>query len=410
MPRFTFARGNAMRLISLPLYGLGRLVGLVVRRQPGLWVFGCGSGVGEGALALYRFARDADPSLRLVWLTRDSADLERARELGIPAIPRDGWRGFWTTLRAQVIVMTHGYGDVNRYGVHGGFVVQLWHGIPLKRIQLDSAVTFHTPFLPDAVFRRAYRRAARAIRVMPAASEVSAGRLRTAFGLPHDRVVVTGDPRDDVLLRGTEESRSHSARSLLEAALGHPFDRETRVLLFAPTWRDGLADPGIPTPEDWPQIATFLDATTSVLLLRPHPHGVGDYREGTRFSERIRMLDSSLVVDVTPILPAISVLITDFSSIAFDFALTERPIAFLAPDAGQYAQTRGLYEPYREFSGGTDVRSWPELLALLTDPSAMDGLRKHAVGLATRVHDFHDGRNTHRVYEQIMIRLRAARR
>ena len=394
-----------MRLISLPLYAFGRLVGLVVRRRPGLWVFGCGSGVGEGALALYRHARATDPSLRLVWLTRDSADLERARALGIPALPHNHWRGFWATLLAQVIVITHGFGDVNRYGVSGGFVVQLWHGIPLKRIQLDSAVTFRTRFLPAALFRSSYRRTAAAIRLVPAASKVSAARLRTAFGLPPERVVVTGDPRDDVLLRGTEEARVASARTVLETSLGQDIDAGANVLLYAPTWRDGRVDPGIPTGDEWRQIATFLGTTDSILLLRPHPHSLGDYRGGTEFSDRIRMLEGASLTDITTILPAVAVLITDYSSIAFDFALTSRPIAFLAPDATLYAHARGLYEPYTEFSGGTDVRSWTAVLALLADPVAMEGLRRHATALAKRHHAYFDGRNTERVYEQIATHL-----
>ena len=396
-----------MRLISLPLYGFGRLVGLFVRRRPGLWVFGCGSGVGEGALTLYRFVYVTDPSLRLVWLARDSADLERARALGISALPGTSWRGFWATLRAQVIVITHGYGDVNRYGVKGGFVVQLWHGIPLKRIQLDSAITFRTKFLPAGLFRSSYRRVARAIRLVPAASEISATRLRTAFGLPSERVVVTGDPRDDVLLRGTEEARVRSARTLLESAFGHELEAGVRMLLYAPTWRDGQVDPGIPNGDEWRQIATFLDSTDSILLLRPHPHSVGDYRGGTEFSDRIRMLEGASLADITPILPAVAVLITDYSSIAFDFALTSRPIVFLAPDATQYAHTRGLYSPYSEFSGGTDVGSWTAVLALLADPSAIEELGRHAAALAKKHHAYHDGGNTERVYEQIVTRLGA---
>ena len=47
-------------------------------------------------------------------------------------------RGFWLTARAGVVVITHGFGDVNRYAVSDAFIVQLWHGIPLKRISSTS--------------------------------------------------------------------------------------------------------------------------------------------------------------------------------------------------------------------------------------------------------------------------------
>ena len=388
-----------MRLLSLPLYAFGRLASLLVRRRDDRWVFACGAGLGEGALELYRHAAEADPSLRLAWLARDRAELAQARDLGLTAVLRSSRRGFRATLRARVVVVTHGLGDANRFGVHGAFVVQLWHGIPLKKIQLDSPVTFGGRLSPRRMLRFLYRRNTSAIGLVPAASEVSAARLRTAFGLPADRVVVTGDPRDDVVLRPPAPARALLARSIGEYG-------GDRILLFAPTWRDGDPDPAIPSDAEWEAIAAFLDATSSVLVLRPHPHGVGDYRAGPATSARIRMLPASAQNDINPVLPAVDVLVTDYSSIAFDFALLARPIAFLAPDAQEYAATRGLYEPYREFSGGSEVATWPALLALLADKAALQRLADHAAQLAAIHHEYRDGRNTERVYEELLTRLR----
>jgi CDP-glycerol glycerophosphotransferase (TagB/SpsB family) len=408
--RFTFARGNAKKLLSLPLYALGGIAGLVVPRRPGTWVFGCGSGLGEGALALALYAREQDPVPSITWLARNAAELGQARALGLPAVLRSSRHGFWRTLRAEVVVVTHGLGDANRFGVRGGFVVQLWHGIPLKRIQLDSPVTFRGRFTPRfvaAMLRVLYRRSNAAIRLLPAASEYSARRLRTAFGLAGERVVVTGDPRDDVLVRGTEASRTDSARRLLRQSLGEL--GTSRVLLYAPTWRDGDRDPGVPSGPEWQAIADYLETSDSVLVLRPHPHSVGDYDAGPALSPRIHLLDAASQNDITPVLPAVALLITDYSSIAYDFSLTGRPIAFLAPDLDDYARSRGLYEPYAHFSGGTEVRSWPELLALLeradSDAAVLEALRQHSAGLATECHSFHDGRSTERVYGEILARL-----
>jgi CDP-glycerol glycerophosphotransferase len=420
--RFTFATGNAKKLLSVPLYALGGIAGLAVPRRAGSWVFGCGSGLGEGALALMLYAREQSPAPSATWLARNTAELEQASALGLPAVLRSSWRGFWRTLRAEVIVVTHGLGDANRFGVRGGFgarrgfgvrgsfVVQLWHGIPLKRIQLDSPVTFRGRFTPGfvaAMLRGLYRRNMSAIRLLPAASEYSAQRLRTAFGLAADRVVVTGDPRDDVLLRGTEQSRLDSARQLLRRSLGEL--GSPRVLLYAPTWRDGERDPGVPSDFEWQAIADYLEASDSLLVLRPHPHSVGDDDAGPAASARIRMLDAASQNDITTVLPAVDLLITDYSSIAYDFALTGRPIAFLAPDLDDYTASRGLYEPYTHFSGGTEVRSWPELLALLTradsDAAVLEVLRAHSSELAAECHAFRDGRSTERVYGEILARL-----
>jgi CDP-glycerol glycerophosphotransferase len=413
-PGFTFATGNAKKLFALPGYALGALASVLVPRRGDLWVFGSGPGVGEGALALYRTAKADRPDRPMLWLARDDRDLAAARSLGIPAVLKSSARGFWSTLRARVVVVTHGFGDANRYAIRGAFVVQLWHGIPLKLINLDSPATLRTRLLPDStlvrrMLRLMYRTAARSIDLMPAASEVSAHRLRTAFDLDDRRVVVTGDPRDDVLLAGTEAERSAAARSLVFDRLGTaPTDQ--RILLYAPTWRDGDVDPGIPSADEWRQIAAYLEATHSLLLVRPHPHGVGDYAAGPDASARIALFDSRLCTDVTPVLPAVDLLITDFSSIAFDFALAGRPIVFLAADVERYSASRGLYVPYESFSGGSEVATWPQVLQLVrgidTDPAARARAVGHSESLAATHHAFRDGGNTGRVYVRITTRLK----
>lgn len=397
VPSFTFARGNATKLLSLPLYVFGWAASMVVRRRDKLWVFACGSGIGEGALELYRFARTADPSLRLVWLVRSRTELGDARQRGLKAATRSSWRGFRLTLRARVVVVTHGLGDANRFGMHGAFIVQLWHGIPLKRIQLDSPSTFRG-FAPRLT-RALYRRSASRIDLVPAASEVSAERLRSAFGLSAERVVVTGDPRDDVLFRDRD-----AARIVLTRGIGE-FGAD-RVVLYAPTWRDGESDPSIPTDAEWASIAAHLDSNSSVLVVRPHPYSVGDYRAGTNVSSRIRLLPASTQNDINAVLPAVDILITDYSSTTFDFALLGRPIVFLAPDAETYTRTRGLYEPYRQFSGGSDVATWGDVITLLSDDRALSRLSAHAHSLVQAHHTFRDGRNTERLYAELRRRLK----
>ncbi len=391
---FTFAAGNARKVAALALYALGAIASLVTRRRDDVWVFGSGSGLGEGALALYEHA--AGRGITRVWLASTPRELDVARARGMTATLKQSWRGFRFTLRAGVIAITHGFGDVNRFGTRGAFVVQLWHGIPLKRIQLDSPVTFAGRF--PKLLRWAYARSAANIDLVAAASQWSAARLASAFGLSADRVAITGDPRDDVLFRTSRDD----ARAGLELGLeqGHGLGLGL-VVLYAPTWRDGDTDPTIPTSEEWDAIAAWLEARDGTLVLRPHPHSVGDYAVGPARSPRIRMLDSSTHPDITPVLPAFDLLVTDYSSIAFDFALTGGGVAFLAPDVDRYTAARGLYEPYRSFSGGLEVSTWAELLTVLENPAP---LRAHAARLAQLHHAFHDGGNTARVFDEVIAR------
>jgi CDP-glycerol glycerophosphotransferase len=406
--RFTFAAGNAGKALALPLYGLGALISLLVPRNGNLWVFGSGSGVGEGALALLQYVRKTDPGIRVLWLARNDKDAADATALGIASVRARSPRGFWATIRARVVVVTHGFGDANRFGVRGALVVQLWHGIPYKHIHLDSPATLQIPFFSRfgavrRLVRHAYERSTRGIGMFATASPLAAARIRTAFALGPDRVLVTGDPRDDVLVTETRDG----ARARVAALLGIT-SLPARVLLYAPTWRDGRADAAVPTAADWPRIATFLDATDSILLIRSHPHGLGDYSAG--LSPRVRLLGTTLQADVTPLLPAVDILITDYSSIAFDYSLVGGEIVLLAPDVAEYSLGRGVYEPYGDFSGGTEVTTWAAAVDLLEtidkNPKDRKALRDHTAWLRDRVHAFSDGNNTKRVFEAIRARLR----
>ncbi|HEX3680361.1 MAG TPA: CDP-glycerol glycerophosphotransferase family protein [Galbitalea sp.] len=414
MARFTFATGNLKKVLALPLYGLGTLAGVAVPRSKKLWVFGSGSGVGEGSLALLLHTRGVDPALRLVWLTRNAADETNAKSLGIATASKRSVRGFWLTLRARVVVVTHGFGDANRFGVHGAYVVQLWHGIPFKHIHLDSPATVSIPvFSRFGVARRAirsaYLRSARGIQLFATASPIAAARIRTAFGLPADRVVITGDPRDDILAtESRDDARAKVASLLRETGL-----RETglpeHVLLYAPTWRDGAEDPLIPAAADWERIIAYLDATESILLIRSHPLGAGDYSVGAELSPRIRMLGANLQGDITPLLPAVDTLITDYSSIAFDYSLIGGPMVFLAPDVLTYSSSRGSYEPFSDFTGGFEVADWTGVVELLRERDTSAATRKrmteHTQWLAGRNFSYSEGGNTARVYDEIVARL-----
>ncbi|WP_235451395.1 CDP-glycerol glycerophosphotransferase family protein [Yonghaparkia sp. Root332] len=413
MARFTFSAGNARALARAPLYGLGALAARLVPRDPSRWVFGSGIGVGEGALALWELCRDRDPQRRLVWLASSDEELADAIARGMRAVPARGIRGFWETLRSGVVIVTHGLGDVNRYGSSRALVVQLWHGIPLKRLHLDTGAALRLPLIGSlpgarALMARLYRAGSSRIALFPVASELVAARVRSAFGLPSSRVRVLGDARDDVLLHGDADARRAAARALVESVVG-VLPESARVVLYAPTWRDGETDPAIPTEQEWRAIAEWAERVDAVLLIRSHPLGAGSYAAGPALSPRIRLMGRDLLGDATPALPALDALVTDYSSIAFDAAIAGVPSVFFAPDLARYLSTRGLYTPYRAFSGEDPATTWSRTLERLDGALDEGSARAAALAHATWLRDEHvdrlDGRATERVRAAILALL-----
>lgn len=399
------------KLLSLPLYGLGRLATMVIPRTSNEWVFGCGAGIGDGALELYEHAR-ARSDAPMCWAVTTAQQARVAAARGIPTVRARSFRGFWRTARARVVVLTHGFGDVSRYGITGATVVQLWHGIPLKRLGLDSPDTMRVAFLPrvkavHTLISTMYRRAASRINVLSAASPLSQERLRSAFGLPEGRVVVTGEPRVDVLSRGTHEERRATGRALIAARIGPLPSEHPRFVLYAPTWRDGEADPAAPSSAQWARILEVLRDHDAVLLVRSHPMGVKEYAPRTEgSSSRVRNLGSGIMHDITPALPGLDVLVTDYSSLAFDVGLNATPVVYLAPDVAVYGKRRGFYGQYSDLAGDDYATDWDEAVegvaAILADDVTQRERAERSRAISAQAHAFRDGRNTERVYEHVL--------
>ncbi len=413
MASFSFGAGNAAKLLRIPLYVAGRLATLLIPRSADEWVYGCGAGIGDGALALWNEASAQHPS---VWLVGSERERRDAAALGIPTVPAYSVRGFWRTARARVAVVTHGFGDVNRYAIDGAFIVQLWHGIPLKRIGIDSPETVELPAamrrMPWAGVLRAvlaalYRRTTRRISLIPAASHLVRGRLESAFSLSDHRVPVTGEPRVDVLSRGDAATRRARARQRIAELTGDV--GASRLVLYAPTWRDGAADPAIPDADDWARIVRMLAARDAVLLVRSHPLGAGRYAPPGD-DRRVRMLGSELVADVTPLLPGLDAMITDYSSLAFDASLAPLPVVFFAPDLDDYVARRGMYGTYADVAGGEWATDWAAAVAQVDAVLGDEDTRRHLLARAAErssaVHAFVDGGNAGRVHAEIVARTR----
>ena len=418
--RFQFATSNLAKVFAIPKYALSWLFALAVPRVAGRWAFGSGIGVGEGALALATEVKRRDPGASITWLVATDAERQLAEHAGFTPVYRTGWRGYWATLRAGTLVVTHGLGDVNRFGVFGGTTIQLWHGAPLKRIHLDSPVTtaVRGPAIVRGLLSRMYRRGTAQVSLYVAGSVVAAERLRSAFRVAPGKVQVLGDPRDDALAaQAADPALARAAReqvtTLLHAHGAPAIGAAEPLVLYAPTWRDGDDDPAIPTAEELAHIRGVLAGLGARLVIRSHPLGAGEYAAAT--GDRVHLLGSDIARDITPLLGAFDAVITDFSSIAIDFSLLGRPIVWFAPDLAHYTETRGLYEALDVTAGGQVTRDWAGAMGALTRACTPDSLTareaaRQARVIADRFHPHRDGRSAERVLDAIeRLRLPATK-
>ncbi|MBD7994480.1 CDP-glycerol glycerophosphotransferase family protein [Arthrobacter sp. Sa2CUA1] len=253
----------------------------------------------------------------------------------------------------------------------GQFYLQTWHGTPLKKIGLDA---------PQRALALSYRdllqREARYWDLLLAQNGFAAGVLPQALGYPGE-VLTAGYPRNDALLTALDTGAD--TRDRVRELLGIPAGQ--RVVLYAPTWRDAVRDDA--GRSDW---VGYLDLELAsrrlgpgyTFLIRGH-HNVAAQR---RIAAAPNALDVTEYPEINDLYLASDVLVTDYSSAMFDFAVLGRPMYFLAPDLAGYQESRGLYLDYAATVPGDPLPDTAALVQALRQDDS--GLRERVRGFAAR--------------------------
>ncbi|WP_441245739.1 CDP-glycerol glycerophosphotransferase family protein [Kitasatospora sp. McL0602] len=249
----------------------------------------------------------------------------------------------------------------------GQVIVQTWHGSLLKRIAHDV----ESGWLADAGYLTALDRESPHWSLLVSPSAFATPILRRAFRYQGE-ILESGYPRNDVLALG-------EGVDAVRRRLGVPDGK--RIVLYAPTWReDQQRENG-----DGYQLGLRIDVAAAraalgrdhVLLVRSHSH----VREPLAGAGDGFLYDVSDYPDVQELLLAADVLVTDYSSIMFDFAITGRPILFFTYDLDHYRDDlRGFYFDLEAEAPGPLLGTSDELIAALRD---VDGLTdRHAEAYA----------------------------
>ena len=169
-------------------------------------------------------------------------------------------------------------------------------------------------------------------------------------------ILPSGLPRNDELFH-VNEDLIKSKRKKLSVPQGK------KVILYAPTWRDSTDlgnDYDLSIPINWEEWQNAL-ADKYILLIRTHPYTTKILN--IHFDDFIR--DCSFYPDVNDLMIAADIMISDYSSIIFDYAILERPIICFGYDYDEYVKRRGFYfDLDKEFPSGI-VRTQEEVLRLI---------------------------------------------
>lgn len=266
---------------------------------------------------------------KLVWI----AEHKRAQTpRGIRAVVGK-YRSRFQLATARIIISNTRLGRYWEKGYRkkpGQLYLQTWHGsYGIKKMEADV----HTP---DATYTRKAKLDSARIDYLLSNSAWLTGIYRRSFYYTGP-ILEHGSPRNDLLFAPGDTA------ARVRRELGLP--AETKLLLYAPTFRDGAESANPPMP-DFTALRTALSSKFGgewVILARLHP---GRRKHPAPWSIRdAHVINASAYADIAELLVAADAMVSDYSSCLFDYMLTGKPAFIYAPDAADYETTRGLYYP-----------------------------------------------------------------
>ncbi|MCH4293905.1 CDP-glycerol glycerophosphotransferase family protein [Shewanella sp. 3B26] len=293
--------------------------------------------------------------LKVIWITGDSELAARLNEQGLHAAERWSLKGIWHALTAGTYLYSAYVGDINQWLGKGARRINLWHGSPMKAIEFDittgpMAERFQPPYglLKRLKYHQEYLRPD----LMLAPSEPVRACFASAFRLAESDIKLAAYPRSAFYQRYPT------------AKPARPASWRPRLILYAPSWRDGGTKHGLDTLLPAATLAPILERLNATLLLRLHPN---DVKKGIKLPSHPQIVDISSREDVYDLLPELSLLISDYSSLYIDALLFDVPLAFYRFDEAEYRQCcRNAYHFADALEPpGPVVHTPDELIALL---------------------------------------------
>lgn len=393
-------RGSPRHWLYLLAFGINVACAMLLRpllhrRASGL-VLLYGHKLSGNLLAIHEHALQYPPArLHFAFLTMDPAYQRILEQQGVQSVLATSPSSIHWLATADAVVSDHGLHAMQAMlGRTDLRFFDAWHGIPFKGFDAED---FRVQQRYDETW---------------VASPMLADMYVHKFGFAPARVKTTGYARTDRLVRGRGDDRAAIAKRL-----GLPGDAG-RIVLFAPTWKqDDQARSLFPFGTDATAfcaalsgLAERMDAT---IVFRPHLNS-GAQAAVTSGWPRLASLPSALYPDTEEILLASDILVCDWSSVAFDFLLLERPTIFLDVEA-PFAKGLSLDAGQRF---GALARDMDDMLSLLErylrEPRRYDeDCGEHAADVKRRVYDgFADGRSAERCLarlESVLARAGSSR-
>jgi len=364
-----FIIGILKFLIKLCIYPITYLLGFIIWKDEKIWLFkGFADRYIDNSKYLFEYINKHNTNIKVVWITNSNDVNNQIRQLGYCSHLKFSIKGLFYSSRAKIIF----YGDyTDLWTTNGSIWVNLWHGIPLKKIEHDirsgSLVKYYKGTIIEKIlYPSLYRKPDY---IVSSSSFISEKCFSSAFRISPSNCLNFGLPRNKYLNYDIDKIPIDDKR--LEELLSI-CKRYESIYLYLPTWRPGDFDLISEAKIDLFKLNEKMITMNSVILFKFHPA-----------SEKITNIDklSNIIllnnnIDLYKLIPFTDCLITDYSSVFYDYLLTDKPIIFFPFDYQDYIINRELYFDYNSFILSDKVFTFEELLNKLGNIESIDKLKE----------------------------------
>lgn len=385
------------RLILFPFFFLG---GFVPRRND-VWVFGSWGGYrfADNSAAFFNYCQQTvSGHVRLVWISRDQSICKQLTARGVEAHWIWAPRGIWCCLRAGLYLFDSFSKDINFWTSRGATRINLWSGVPLKAFERDIENRnsryyrlFHGTLPERAILSVMMPWHVHRPHLIIATAPETAKITERAFDLAPEVCVITGYPRNDVLFGNAVAVEPNFPGPFLDA-----IDAGRHVFMYLPTYRDS-GEPYFDV--QWDELDSVMDEANGSFFFKFHPDDQHTFR-GT--GRHIHELEQGS--DIYSLMGRTDTLISDYSSIIFDFMLLERNIVYYMPDLAAFAgSSRSLIFDPEQIAVGSVCHDSRQLLSVLRDVAigraADENQRARWTAIRKRFNTYQDGESCERVLD-----------
>lgn len=328
-------------------------IGFLFKRDENTWVFGGYGGFTDNTRYLFETTNKYE-GIRCIWISDKRQIVDFIRGKGYEAYTKKSIKGLYYCFKAKVYVYSNYVSTINFYTSAGAVLVNLWHGTPLKKIEYDiKKLPLYSYFKGANWFIKILmpEKHIKCTLILSPSDFVYNYSFKSAFRVFDPKCVIIADPPriSNLIERANNKTSANDSSG----------EKKSKIFLYAPTWRDDRSDFIKLSGMDFNELNTFLSSNNALLYLRLHPNTKLDINI-TEF-KNIAVIDSNQPVEDNML--DSDYLITDYSSIYFDYLYLDRPIIFYPFDLHEYMTARDLYLKYEDVTPGAKVFTQKELMS-----------------------------------------------